>query len=69
MSSASTPISYEEFLHRAAYLIEAPPDILEQLYPMVCDVLAMADDVNRFAHAMDTELDISTLSETVSGES
>jgi hypothetical protein len=68
MNDASKPISYEEFLHRAEHLITAPPEILEQLYPMVCDVLAMANDVNRFAHAMDAEMDVASLSETVSGE-
>ena len=42
MNSSTNTISYEEFLHRAEYLVTAAPDILEELYPMVCDVLAMA---------------------------
>ena len=67
MSDSTHELTREEFLHRAAYLLKAEPEILDELYPMVRDLLVMADEVNQFAQAMGHKLDVNSLSESVSG--
>lgn len=69
MTNTNNELTYEEFLHRAPFLIDAKPEILEVLYPMVRDLLIMAGEVNRFALHMDEKLDVNLLSETSIGDS
>jgi hypothetical protein len=63
---SATPISFEEFTAMAARL-DVDADILEELYPMVRDLLAFADKMNVLAPELGQEIDVARLTVGVGG--
>jgi hypothetical protein len=44
-----TELSYQEFRERAAHISGLDPELYEQLFPMVRDLLRMAQRINELA--------------------
>jgi hypothetical protein len=58
----------EEFQARAARLNLTNPKMLEELYPLVKDLIKMSRRVNKLATELHKEIDVATLSKTATGE-
>ncbi|HQZ13568.1 MAG TPA: hypothetical protein PK286_11855 [Devosia sp.] len=57
---SAAPLTYEEFTAMAARL-DVDADILEELYPMVRDLLGFAGKLNRLAPELGKEIDVAAM--------
>ena len=62
----ATPLSQDEFLILAKRL-DVDTDVLEELYPMVRDLLAFSGRLNRLAPELGQEIDVAQLTVGVGG--
>jgi hypothetical protein len=60
-------ISYEEFERRARQMFDLSPDTLQDLYPLVKDLLAVAESLNERYPELHQEIELEDLSLTATG--
>jgi hypothetical protein len=60
--------TFEEFQARAKMLGLTDPKMLQELYPLVKDLIKMSRRVNKLATELHGEIDVAKLSKTATGE-